>query len=86
MISRQMTQHRISEKLGVSRAYVARDLRRLHDCGHVAFKVARVAEARKKRKVYVITEAGKAEAGRIAEMKNVMSPRRRATMAGMAAL
>jgi len=40
----EMTQQGISEKLGVSRGYVAIELQKLRDSGHVDVELKRVAE------------------------------------------
>ncbi len=64
---REMTQHGISEKLGVSRPHVAKELKRLREHGQVDFTVVRVATEKKKRKAYSLTQTGKEVAVRLAE-------------------
>lgn len=70
----EMTQQGISDKLGVRRGYVASELIRLRDSGHVDVEVKRVAGARKRRKVYFLTDAGRAVAKNLAE-QHIVNPR-----------
>ena len=61
----EMTQEGISEQLDVSRSHVARELKKLLERGHVKWSTERVAEAKKKVKVYRLTATGLAEAARL---------------------
>lgn len=70
----EMTQEGISEELGASRSYVARELKKLHECGHVRSSLARVAGAKKRMRVYCLTSTGLAEAGRLAEEMSGRAP------------
>jgi len=59
-----MTQHGISERLGVDRAHVAGELNKLIKHGYVNYKSARVLRMRRMRKVYFLTIMGE----RVAKM------------------
>ncbi|HYV08774.1 MAG TPA: ATPase, partial [Thermoplasmata archaeon] len=54
----EMTQDGIAAALSISRAHVALELKRLKTTGKVAERMAHVANARSRRKVYDLTPAG----------------------------
>lgn len=60
-----MTQDGIGAALGISRAHVALELKRLRTCGKVEERMAHVAGARTRRKVYELTPAGQELARRM---------------------
>jgi len=59
---RDVTQEGLSETLGTPRGYVAQQLKNLIESGHVAWCLGRVADYKKRLKVYFATETGVAEA------------------------
>ena len=63
----EMTQDGIGSALGISRAHVALELKRLRAAGKVEERMAHVATARTRRKVYVLTPAGQDLARRMRE-------------------
>ncbi|HEX9339770.1 MAG TPA: hypothetical protein VF992_01170 [Thermoplasmata archaeon] len=62
-----MTQDGIAAALAISRAHVALELKRLTSTGKVAQRMAHVANARSRRKVYELTPAGQEIARRMRE-------------------
>ncbi|HYM39530.1 MAG TPA: AAA family ATPase [Thermoplasmata archaeon] len=62
-----MTQDGIGAALGISRAHVALELKRLREAGKVEERMAHVASAKTRRKVYVLTPAGQELARRMRE-------------------
>ena len=71
----EMTQDGIGAALGISRAHVALELKRLKAAGKVEERMAHVASARTRRKVYALTPAGQEIARRMREYartRNVM--------------
>ncbi|MGQ0798055.1 MAG: tetratricopeptide repeat protein [Methanobacteriota archaeon] len=62
-----VTQDGIAEALGISRAHAALELKRLKDAGRIEERVAHVAKARTRRKVYVLAPAGLEIARRMRE-------------------
>lgn len=73
---REMTQGGIAEELGVTRGYVAQELKRLMESGHVVYIKGRVAECNRRMKVYIPTAVGVKEAERLARaVKDAISPR-----------
>src|SRR6266571_3119323 len=62
-----MTQDGIAAALSISRAHVALELKRLKTTGKVAERMAHVANARSRRKVYDLTPAGQEIARRMRE-------------------
>ncbi|HYS99442.1 MAG TPA: tetratricopeptide repeat protein [Thermoplasmata archaeon] len=62
-----MTQDGIAASLSISRAHVALELKRLKTTGKVAERMAHVANARSRRKVYDLTPAGQEVARRMRE-------------------
>ncbi|TLZ72526.1 MAG: ATP-binding protein [Methanobacteriota archaeon] len=63
----EMTQDGIAAALSISRAHVALELKRLKTTGKVAERMAHVANARSRRKVYDLTPAGQEIARRMRE-------------------
>lgn len=63
----EMTQDGIAAGLGLSRAHVALELKRLRSGGRVEERMAHVASARTRRKVYVLTPSGQDLARRMKE-------------------
>ncbi len=63
----EMTQDGIGLALGISRAHVALELKRLRTAGKVEERMAHVATAKTRRKVYVLTPAGQEVARRMRE-------------------
>ncbi|MGI0149690.1 MAG: tetratricopeptide repeat protein, partial [Thermoplasmata archaeon] len=63
----EMTQDGIAAALALSRAHVALELKRLKTTGRVAERMAHVANARSRRKVYELTLAGQEVARRMRE-------------------
>jgi ATP/maltotriose-dependent transcriptional regulator MalT/DNA-binding MarR family transcriptional regulator len=63
----EMTQDGIGAALGISRAHVALELKRLKTAGKVEERMAHVANARTRRKVYALTPAGQEIARRMRE-------------------
>jgi len=63
----EMTQDGIGAALGISRAHVALELKRLKAAGKVEERMAHVATARTRRKVYGLTPAGQEIARRMRE-------------------
>lgn len=63
----EMTQDGIGSALGISRAHVALELKRLRAAGKVEERMAHVATAKTRRKVYVLTPAGQELARRMRE-------------------
>lgn len=63
----EMTQDGIGAALGISRAHVALELKRLKAAGKVEERMAHVANARTRRKVYALTPAGQEIARRMRE-------------------
>lgn len=63
----EMTQDGIGSALGISRAHVALELKRLRAAGKVEERMAHVATARTRRKVYVLTPSGQELARRMRE-------------------
>ncbi len=87
----EMTQDGIGSALGISRAHVALELKRLRSAGKVEERMAHVAAARTRRKVYSLTPAGQELARRMREhartcLVTVAIPEGAATMTGEAAL
>src|SRR2546421_12578117 len=62
-----MTQDAIAAGLALSRAHVALELKRLKPAGRVQERMAHVAHARSRRKVYELTHAGQEVARRMRE-------------------
>ncbi len=58
----EMTQDGISEKIGISRAHAALELKRLKQRGHVDCRLAHVARTKTRRKVYFLTKPGEEHA------------------------
>lgn len=65
-----VTQDGIAEALGISRAHAALELKRLKDSGKIEERVAHVAKARTRRKVYVLAPSGLEIARRMREHAN----------------
>ena len=63
----EMTQDGIAEALGISRAHVALELKRLRTAGRVQERMAHVAAAKVRRKVYALTPSGQEIARRMRE-------------------
>ena len=63
----EMTQDGIGSALGISRAHVALELKRLREAGKVEERMAHVATAKTRRKVYVLTPSGQELARRMRE-------------------
>ncbi len=63
----EMTQDGIGAALGISRAHVALELKRLREAGKVEERMAHVASARTRRKVYDLTPSGQELARRMRE-------------------
>ena len=63
----EMTQDGIGAALGISRAHVALELKRLREAGKVEERMAHVAAARTRRKVYDLTPSGQELARRMRE-------------------
>jgi len=63
----EMTQDGIAAALSISRAHVALELKRLRTSGRVQERMAHVANARSRRKVYDLTTAGQEAARRMRE-------------------
>jgi len=63
----EMTQDGIGSALGISRAHVALELKRLRAAGKVEERMAHVATAKTRRKVYVLTPSGQELARRMRE-------------------
>ena len=63
----EMTQDGIAVALGISRAHVALELKRLRTAGRVQERMAHVAAAKVRRKVYALTPAGQEIARRMRE-------------------
>ncbi len=63
----EMTQDGIGSALGISRAHVALELKRLRSAGKVEERMAHVATAKTRRKVYVLTPSGQELARRMRE-------------------
>ena len=63
----EMTQDGIAAALALSRAHVALELKRLKTAGRVQERMAHVAHARSRRKVYELTPAGQEVARRMRE-------------------
>ncbi len=63
----EMTQDGIAAGLGLSRAHVALELKRLRSGGRVEERMAHVASAKTRRKVYVLTPSGQDLARRMRE-------------------
>src|SRR3989454_3985091 len=63
----EMTQDGIAAALSLSRAHVALELKRLKTTGRVEERMAHVANARSRRKVYELTPAGQEVARRMRE-------------------
>ncbi len=61
----EMTQDGIGSALGISRAHVALELKRLREAGKVEERMAHVATAKTRRKVYVLTPSGQELARRM---------------------
>jgi len=69
----EMTQDGIGAALGISRAHVALELKRLKGAGKVEERMAHVANARTRRKVYALTPAGQDIARRMREYARTRS-------------
>ena len=69
----EMTQDGIGNALGISRAHVALELKRLRAAGKVEERMAHVAAARTRRKVYNLTPAGQELARRMREHARLRS-------------
>jgi tetratricopeptide (TPR) repeat protein/DNA-binding MarR family transcriptional regulator len=54
----EMTQDGIASRLGISRAHVALELKRLEKRSQVEYRLAHVVRAKSRRKVYTLTSAG----------------------------
>ena len=83
----EMTQDGIGAALGISRAHVALELKRLRDAGKVEERMAHVAGARTRRKVYDLTPSGQELARRMREYARtrtvtVVTPEGLRTMSG----
>ncbi len=63
----EMTQDGIAEALGISRAHVALELKRLRMAGRVEERMAHVARAKVRRKVYALTPSGQEVARKMRE-------------------
>ena len=63
----EMTQDGIADALGISRAHVALELKRLRSAGRVEERMAHVANAKVRRKVYALTPSGQEIARRMRE-------------------
>ncbi len=69
----EMTQDGIGFALGISRAHVALELKRLRTAGRVEERMAHVATAKTRRKVYVLTPSGQEIARRMREYARTRS-------------
>ncbi|MEK6987702.1 MAG: hypothetical protein AABX97_06350, partial [Candidatus Thermoplasmatota archaeon] len=63
----EMTQDGIANALGISRAHVALELKRLRTTGRVQERMAHVASAKVRRKVYALTPSGQEIARKMRE-------------------
>lgn len=66
-VPREMTQDGIGAALGISRAHVALELKRLRTSGKAEERMAHVANAKTRRKVYALTPSGQEIARRMRE-------------------
>ncbi|MDH4123305.1 MAG: ATP-binding protein [Thermoplasmata archaeon] len=62
-----VTQDGIAQSCGISRAHAAIELKKLKDGGQILEKLSHVRKAKSRRKVYFLTQEGKAKANKIVE-------------------
>lgn len=63
----EMTQDGMSQKLGISRAHAALELKRMRERNHVEYRLTHVVKAKTRRKVYQLTQTGELMANELKE-------------------